>query len=1218
MADCFDNLLVGCPNGGGLFLIHSGAAYRLDRFDTTGLSVVGSRLLRGIQPATVMVREGRESRFAGEFLGIGDVHDVMFDEGFNYVVSTQENAIAKIDSDGHEVQRWTFPGEPDSWHINSLCRWNGRIVFSAFGSFRKHREYKGVSAGSGFVQDLHTGERLIEGLSQPHSLLAVGDNLLLANSEQKEIAEYSSSGQLLRKREFDGYTRGLLMTDECLFVGLSASRNIAQTGVPAATLVAVRRTDWQELGRVVLPVAEIYDIERIDSEHLPVILSGIADHVSAVLAASDSQRSAEVKRLAREAADLARWKEGRAPVEDRLDQLASQLEDLSGRQLAEMIVRLDQLPLRLNDELKPGPTLDLLARINRSVGECSLGADATHAAIRALANENEERDKHASAMLLGISDVLVQLQTSTHLDGVRHAMAQVEAKVERFAMAAESVEGRMAAFEGRMTELLAALEGGGSRSEQAATALHGVSGAMSRQSEAFMRMQQGLEGLLASVSKIERERASVAVIEELETRTAELNAARARVLELASSDAQLRQEVSLGALQLEARKSELSECRKHVSYLEAQMAESAAAMSVLREALNRIEQRSSEVAELHEALTLVNSSRSMRLTLPLRKLGASFRGIRDLSRRVSGAGLFVAANISRVPAFVRVNPSAGAIWGKAKSVVRNGGKELSTARVDVKFNLRLADDRRVKILTTHHCLFVAESIKRALSRVGISSDVIFDRPTNGYEDVPHFVICPQMFPVLPGFYVAFQMEQSVSSRWFTDEYLRALECSFAILDYSIDNIKYLKQKGLHTKQINFLPIGYQPGYAVKGVEPSDWRYDVIFYGDPNNERRQRYLNELSKVCRVKVVSEVFGDELQEALAQAPIIVNIHYYQGALLETTRVWESLSLGKLVVSERASDQDQHTELEGIVDFVDVEDIPAMVARVQHWVENPDLLRQRLDYNRAQLAGRLNRFDYFFYRFLLATENMSFDEFWNIIGKQNSLPGERVCLTLPECPERTEDFEKDNKPGFMVFPGLRHSLSWVGCAMSYKYMLMLARQQGMAQVTICEDDVEFPEDFEAKWQQISEHLDECGDNWDIFSGLMADLGADASVLAAEEYDGRHYVVVDRLISMVFNCYRSTVFDIVANWDETNHEVETNAVDRYLENYSGIKVVTTHPFLVGHKEELHSTIWGIKNTQYSAMIAASSERLRGKIESFKRRSKWWPSWRVGKVAHVR
>ena len=67
-------------------------------------------------------------------------------------------------------------------------------------------------------------------------------------------------------------------------------------------------------------------------------------------------------------------------------------------------------------------------------------------------------------------------------------------------------------------------------------------------------------------------------------------------------------------------------------------------------------------------------------------------------------------------------------------------------------------------------------------------------PEEGYLDVLYIVICPQMFPVLPGQYIVYQLEQSVSSRWFTDDYLARLENSLAIFDYSLKNIAFCKIK----------------------------------------------------------------------------------------------------------------------------------------------------------------------------------------------------------------------------------------------------------------------------------------------------------------------------------------------------------------------------------------------------------------------------------------
>ncbi|WP_143053019.1 glycosyltransferase [Nitrosovibrio tenuis] len=537
---------------------------------------------------------------------------------------------------------------------------------------------------------------------------------------------------------------------------------------------------------------------------------------------------------------------------------------------------------------------------------------------------------------------------------------------------------------------------------------------------------------------------------------------------------------------------------------------------------------------------------------------------------------------------------------RAVEIVKRGGPRQSPAPASTrKLLLRPTLGQSTVILATLHCLYVARAISTALSRIGIESKIIHERPTQGYDDALHFVICPHMFVQLPDFYIAFQMEQSVSSRWFTDEYLRVLQNSAAILDYSTVNIDFLKIKGLSLRQIYYVPIDYIANYeSERDCAIED--YDVVFYGDAKNERRQRFLSELKRHFHIKIINNLFGAPLYAELARARVVVNIHYYAGALLETTRIWECLSLHKLIISERSSDLDQHSDVSQLLDFVEIDDVAGMVERVRYWLQNDGLRRRRISENHLLLQQRSNRFDYFFYRFLLATDNITFQNFWRYAGHKARLSSDLVCLTLPEYGERTAEFNKYNQFGFSCFPGLRHSQSWLGCAMSYKLMIMLARQQGLPQLTVCEDDVEFPSDFGVRWEHIRNRLDDPNLNWHIFSGLMSDLRRDVRILETHTYQGNQFALIDKVISTVFNVYHQRVFDIIANWDQDNHDVTTNTIDRYLEKIDFIRVLVVEPFLVGHKEAQQSTIWGVENSHYRDLILASNQRLKQKILAHK------------------
>ncbi|MGC4009300.1 MAG: hypothetical protein QM805_10115 [Pseudomonas sp.] len=522
------------------------------------------------------------------------------------------------------------------------------------------------------------------------------------------------------------------------------------------------------------------------------------------------------------------------------------------------------------------------------------------------------------------------------------------------------------------------------------------------------------------------------------------------------------------------------------------------------------------------------------------------------------------------------------------------------AATPAKATIRLNRQETTFILSTEHCLFVAEQIKRNLEAAGFPSKIIFQEPESGFSNSLHFVICPQIFKTLPGLYVAFQMEQSVSSRWFSKDYLQMLENSFAIFDYSLTNIKYLQENGLSLRQIYYTPISYIPDYY--STESPAKEYDILFYGDANNERRKDYLNVISKRYKTKIINNIFGEELYQEIAKSRLVVNIHYYEGALLETTRLYECLSLGAMLISESSPDVAENSQLQELVDFVAVGDIEAMTRRIDHWLENPSDLVEKTKQNEAILRSSPNSFNYYFNRFLLASDNISFDEFYDLAGHNVEFRKDLVCLGLPESTERKADFENDNSEGFQYFPGLRHSVGWIGCGLSYKFIIRKAYEQQFNEITVCEDDVDFLPGWKARFDEIHSHLKSDEKSWDIFSGLIANLHEETSVKALDYFEGFELIHIDKMTSTVLNTYNARSFPKILGWNENDRNPASNTIDRFIEKQSGVDIITTFPFLVGHKEEMSSTLWGFKNTQYRDMIAASAALLRQKADAFKKK----------------
>ncbi len=256
--------------------------------------------------------------------------------------------------------------------------------------------------------------------------------------------------------------------------------------------------------------------------------------------------------------------------------------------------------------------------------------------------------------------------------------------------------------------------------------------------------------------------------------------------------------------------------------------------------------------------------------------------------------------------------------------------------------------RQAVILTVPHAMFVARLLARSLNQLGVQAEIITQRPEQGFRDCLHFVIAAQAFRALPRYYVAYQMEQCVSNVLKRKKYQRKLRRSVGVFDYSLMNIEALKRLDFPENGLFYMPV--RPLIERTLTPDEDRSHAVVFYGASNNLRRQQYLSELQRHTPLKVIDGLFGEHLLDELSQAKVVVNIHYYEGALLETTRIYECLSRGALVISESSSDIDEHPELSAVVDFVPVGDIDRMVERVRFWIEHDDA-RQTHVQQQAQL---------------------------------------------------------------------------------------------------------------------------------------------------------------------------------------------------------------------------------------------------------------------------
>ena len=535
-------LLVSAPNDGGVFLVGPGAATArlISPVDTVGMTATPTGFVLARQSGVdsiLRIVDADGLRLYDFEQGHFDLHDLHWIDGRLYVVCTMTNSVLELDAGLAELRRWTLPGEPDSLHLNSLAMHRGRLLVSVFGDFDRHRGYKGLTRGAGRVLDLETGEAVVEGLSQPHSLKSDGDLLWLCDSEAHMLRAFDGAREMVA-HPLGGYTRGLLLAGDVIHVGLSRARGDT-TGSGQATLVVLERGTLRELERVPVAANEIYDvIDAGDEAREAMLLRAALDESAAEGVAMRARQQA----LEAERDERSRWALGLdqelGQARERLAQLERERGDWAGA-IAEECALLRARAVELE-----------AARDERSEWALALERELESARLAhaALATELDTRSAWAQSLQAELDEARL---THARLEGEladRTAWAQsLAADVESRTAWAKSLE---AELESRTT-WARALEAEAAAEREAAATLHAGL-------EAERARAAGLEARAAELeaSAAEQHGRLVALHAQLDQAAASLEAQYAQAAALREAlDARDRYETALRALVEEMRRS---------------------------------------------------------------------------------------------------------------------------------------------------------------------------------------------------------------------------------------------------------------------------------------------------------------------------------------------------------------------------------------------------------------------------------------------------------------------------------------------------------------------------------------------------------------------------------------------------------------------------------------------------------------------------------------
>ena len=265
LASCFD---AHHTIGGGLFAIGD-TVEEIDRISSSGLHATDGLLFRCLwsadgSPAELVVYDETGVRRYHRLDNVSTPHDILVVDGNVLVAATMQNEVQCVSPDGEVAWRWQAPGEADSWHLNSLARYGDRTVVCGFGEFLRRRGWdENGKPASGRVVDLETGEPILEGLKAPHNPWYEDGTWLVCDSAEGELVEIDdTTREETRRLTLPGWPRGLVATDEHLFIGLSPHRHAASS-VETAAVAVVDRANWSVLGLVNLPAREVYALALV-------------------------------------------------------------------------------------------------------------------------------------------------------------------------------------------------------------------------------------------------------------------------------------------------------------------------------------------------------------------------------------------------------------------------------------------------------------------------------------------------------------------------------------------------------------------------------------------------------------------------------------------------------------------------------------------------------------------------------------------------------------------------------------------------------------------------------------------------------------------------------------------------------------------------------------------------------------------------------------------
>jgi hypothetical protein len=276
----------------------------------------------------------------------------------------------------------------------------------------------------------------------------------------------------------------------------------------------------------------------------------------------------------------------------------------------------------------------------------------------------------------------------------------------------------------------------------------------------------------------------------------------------------------------------------------------------------------------------------------------------------------------------------------------------------------------IYIFTTRCGIYISRTIQFLLFLNNINSEIVFNvdiRKNNLF-----IILFPHKVKIFPKNYICYQLEQKDISKWINNTYLLAILNSKLTWDYSISNINKFDENIKKKIKLFKIPLlsyyFFKPDiynkYITNNNEKNDnithknTIYDILFFGHMN-DRRHKIINYIRKKLNNKYnfhyITGLYGDALFEKILQSKIVLNIHYYEGSILETCRINEILSCNKLVISELPDISDIENKNYYNELIIYYENIDDLIDKITFYLENKENYDSKINNNKKFIDNNL-----------------------------------------------------------------------------------------------------------------------------------------------------------------------------------------------------------------------------------------------------------------------